>query len=843
MSLDAYRAHADERAAMGIPPLPLSAEQTGELCVSLENPPADQADALQSMLAERVAPGVDPAARVKADWLGAVAAGRVSSPVVDRAEAVRLLGTMLGGYNVAHLVAALDTDLADAAAAALAGLTMIFDDFDTVAVKAAAGHGPATRVLQAWADATWFTDLPPLSEVIAGTVYKVPGETNTDDLSPATHAPTRPDIPLHATAMYESRDPDCVPALQRARDAGRRVIMVGDVYGTGSSRKSATNSLLWWIGDDIPHVPNKRRGGVLLAGIIAPIFLNTMRDAGGLPIQLDVDRLNTGDEIEVDLVAGEVRHDGAVVSTFALSPNTLTDELRAGGRVPLIIGRSLTAKARAALGLPPSELFAVPPEPPASDAGYTLAQKLVGRACGKEGVRAGESCEPKMHTVGSQDTTGPMTADEMKELACLRFNADLVMQSFCHTAAYPKPVDVAMHGWLPEFITERGGVALRPGDGVIHSWLNRMIIPDGVGTGGDSHTRFPLGISFPAGSGLVAFAAALGFMPLDMPESVLVRFTGEAQPGITLRDLVNAIPLVARRAGELGDGRNVFAGRILEIEGLEHLTVEQAYEFTDASAERSAAAATFNLAEGQVADFLRSNVALLEGMIADGYQDADALRCRADAMRAWLAAPQLLRRDPDAQYARVFEIDLATITEPVVCCPNDPDAVATLSEVAGTPVDEVFVGSCMVNIGHFRALARVFEHGGAEYTATRTWVCPPTRMDAERLRSEGTYNIFGAKGCRVEIPGCSLCMGNQARVQPEGTVFSTSTRNFNNRMGRGANVYLGSAELAAAVAITGRLPTPEEYRDLHARCIAPHAHEIYTYQDFSRDPAAGCAGA
>ncbi len=839
--LETYRQHVAERAAIGIEPLPLNVEQTQGLCALLENPPANEAANLQELLTQRVPPGVDPAAQIKAEWLGAVAHGDTTSPVIDRADAIRLLGTMMGGYNVPYLTRELEGDNAELAAAALKNIIMVFDNFEIVKKLADEGNAYAKSVIQSWADAEWFLNMEALPQSITGIVYNVAGETNTDDLSPAQHASSRPDIPLHTEAMYESADPACLPTLKKWRAEGKNIIMAGDVYGTGSSRKSATNSLLWTIGSDIDCVPNKRTKGVLLAGIIAPIFLNTMRDAGGLPIQLDVSSFETGDEIEVKAHAGEVLKNGEVVSTFALNSNTMTDEYRAGGRVPLIIGRALTIKARTYLGLEESDVFLKPESIEASDAGFTLAQKMVGKACGVDGIRPGQSCEPKMTTVGSQDTTGPMTADEMKELACLSFDADLVMQSFCHTAAYPKEVDVSMHRWLPEFITERNGVALRPGDGVIHSWLNRMLLPDTVGTGGDSHTRFPIGISFPAGSGLVAFAAALGFMPLDMPESVLVRFTGEMQPGITLRDLVNAIPWVAMQNGELttdSEGKkNIFAGQILEIEGLEDLTCEQAFELSDASAERSAAACAVNLSEESVAQYLRSNIEMLKAMVEDNYGHRETIERRITGMEAWLANPSLLRADSNAEYAKVYEIDLATITEPIVCCPNDPDKVALLSEVQNTKVDEVFIGSCMTNIGHFRAAANVLKNCGDEYVNTSFWVAPPTRMDELTLKKEGLYALFGKMGVRREIPGCSLCMGNQARVRPESTIFSTSTRNFNNRMGRDAKCYLGSAELAAVIGMLGRIPTVEEYLEYMEKCINPFSAEIYRYMDFTKESA------
>jgi len=838
--LEAYRAHVAEREQQQIPALPLNADQVTALCALLLAPPAGEEALLMDLLVERIPPGVDPAAQVKADWLASVAQGEVSSPMVDAPLAIRILGQMMGGYNVPYLVRELSGPHAELAAEVLAQLTMVFDNFAVVEKLHSDGNAYATKVMQAWADAEWFTSSPVLPEEISGVIYKADGETNTDDLSPAPHASSRPDIPLHANVMYETSAKDCVPFLREQRAANKNVIMVGDVYGTGSSRKSATNSLLWWIGKDIPHVPNKRTRGVLIADSIAPIFLNTMRDAGGLPIQAPVEKLHTGDEVTIDTVKGEVTCNGKVVSTFALDPNTLRDEYRAGGRVPLIVGRALTIRARESLGLPESTAFTLPAPVNDSGKGYSLAQKMVGKACGVTGVRAGMSVEPRMTTVGSQDTTGPMTADEMKELACLTFNADLVMQSFCHTAAYPKEVDVKMQRWLPQFMVERNGVALRPGDGIIHSWLNRMLLPDTVGTGGDSHTRFPIGISFPAGSGLVAFAAALGMMPLDMPESVLVRFKGSLQPGITLRDLVNAIPYAAMQTGELSldkPKKNIFAGRILEIEGLEHLTAEQAFELSDASAERSAAACTVNLSEESVADYLGSNIELLKAMVEDGYGAKETIERRIKAMEDWVAKPHLLRADADAEYASVIEIDLATIKEPILACPNDPDKVALLSDVAGNKIDEVFVGSCMTNIGHFRATANVLKNSGAEYVTATTWICPPTRMDELELKKEGHYGLFGKMGCRREIPGCSLCMGNQARVRPAATVFSTSTRNFNQRMGRDAQVYLGSAELAAVIALMGRIPTPAEYLAYMEKCVNPFAKDIYRYLDFRQTSA------
>ena len=861
--LTTYRAAEAERQAQGIPALPLTAEQAASVCAQLEQPAnvADSATLLE-LLRERVSPGVDPAAKVKAEWLGAIAHGEHTSPLVSPVEAIRLLGTMLGGYNVPFLSRELEGAHAQEAADALARTILIFDNFAVVAKLAAAGNVIAKQVLQRWADGEWFTSRPEIEESVELIVYKIPGETNTDDLSPAQSAVTRPDIPAHALDMYTSKDPACIPRLMEWRDAGKRVLIVGDVYGTGSSRKSATNSVLWYIGKDIPAVPNKRTAGFLLAANIAPIFLDTFRDAGGMAFMGDVSQLATGDVVTIKPKALEVLKNGKKINDLVIKSPTVFDEYRAGGRTNLIIGRALTWRARDHLKLGVSSLFAKPELPGDDGHGYTLAQKMVGRACGVKGVRAGLSCEPKTTTVGSQDTTGPMTADELKELACLRFSSDLVLQSFCHTAAYPTDRDAKMHRWLPEFIVERNGVALRPGDGIIHSWLNRTCLPDTVGTGGDSHTRFPIGISFPAGSGLVAFAAAIGYMPLDMPESVLVRFTGTLQPGVTLRDLVNAIPWIALQSGDLTlekkGKKNIYSGRILEIEGLEHLTAEQAFELSDASAERSAAACTVNLSEESVATYLRSNVALLQAMIEDGYGARETIQKRIDAMQAWLAKPSLLRADPgleyveptevvadgrrigiaakakDGRYARVFEIHLDQIHEPLVACPNDPDKIETLSKLSGNKIDEVFVGSCMTNIGHFRALANVYKHTKVEYLDTVTWISPPTRMDEAVLQQEGQYALFGKIGARREIPGCSLCMGNQARVRPGAQVFSTSTRNFDNRMGKDAQCYLGSAELAAVVSILGRIPTKKEYLDHMAKCIDPFSASIYRYLDFTQ---------
>ena len=839
-----YRAAAAEREALGIPALPLTAAQTSALTELLTAPPAGEEAFLLHLLSERIPPGVDEAAYVKACWLSAVAQGSASSPLVSPIEAVQLLATMIGGYNVGALIELLsssDAAIAEAAATGLSRTLLVYDAYNEV-LELAETNAYAKRVIDSWAAAEWFTAKPELPTEITVTVFKVEGETNTDDLSPATHATTRPDIPLHATAMLETRMPGGLELISQLKQKGHPVAYVGDVVGTGSSRKSAINSVLWHTGTDIPHVPNKRSGGVVLGGKIAPIFFNTAEDSGALPIECDVSALNSGDVITIRPYAGTIErassepNAGTIVARFELKPSTITDEVRAGGRIPLLIGRSLTDKVRAQLGLPASDLFIRPVAPADTGKGYTLAQKIVGKACGLPGVRPGTSCEPLMTTVGSQDTTGPMTRDEMKELACLGFSADLVMQSFCHTAAYPKPVDLKTHAELPDFMASRGGVALRPGDGIIHSWLNRMLLPDTVGTGGDSHTRFPLGISFPAGSGLVAFAAAIGAMPLDMPESVLVKFSGSLQPGVTLRDVVNAIPYVAIQQGLLTvakEGKkNVFNGRIMEIEGLPDLKLEQAFELTDATAERSCAGSTIKLSVETVSEYLRSNVALLKNMIARGYGDARTLARRIKAMEAWLADPQLMEADTDAEYAAVIEIDLDQITEPILACPNDPDNVKTLSEVAGDRIDEVFIGSCMTNIGHYRAAANVLQGQGEN--AARLWVCPPTRMDEETLKQEGYYAIFEAAGSRMEMPGCSLCMGNQARVEDNTTVFSTSTRNFNNRLGNGAQVYLGSAELAAVCAQLGRIPSKEEYLAIAAEKIDPFGAELYRYLNFDQ---------
>ncbi|MBH1637424.1 bifunctional aconitate hydratase 2/2-methylisocitrate dehydratase [Stenotrophomonas maltophilia] len=849
--LEAYRHHVAERAALGIPPLPLSAQQTADVIELLKNPPQGEAEFLLDLLTHRVPAGVDDAAKVKASYLAAIALGSEQNPLISRERAPELLGTMLGGYNVAPLVQLLDdASVGTIAANGLKKTLLVFDAFHDVQEKAKAGNANAQAVLQSWADAEWFTGNPEVPQSLTVTVFKVPGETNTDDLSPAPDATTRPDIPMHALAMLKNKRDDApftpeedgkrgpIQQILDLKDKGHLVAYVGDVVGTGSSRKSATNSVLWWTGDDIPYIPNKRAGGVCLGGKIAPIFYNTMEDAGALPIELDVSKMEHGDVIELRPYEGKALKNGEVIAEFQVKSDVLFDEVRAGGRIPLIIGRGLTGKAREALGLAPTDLFRLPVQPADTGKGFSLAQKMVGRACGLpegQGMRPGTYCEPKMTSVGSQDTTGPMTRDELKDLACLGFSADLVMQSFCHTAAYPKPVDVKTHHTLPEFISTRGGVSLCPGDGVIHSWLNRMLLPDTVGTGGDSHTRFPVGISFPAGSGLVAFAAATGVMPLDMPESVLVRFKGKMQPGVTLRDLVNAIPLYAIKSGLLtvakAGKKNIFSGRILEIEGLPELKVEQAFELSDASAERSAAGCSVRLNKEPIIEYLTSNITLLKWMIAEGYQDPRSLQRRIEKMEAWLANPELLEPDADAEYAAVIEIDLADIHEPIVACPNDPDDVKTLSEVAGAKIDEVFIGSCMTNIGHFRAAAKLLE--GKRDLPTRLWVAPPTKMDASELTKEGVYGTFGATGARMEMPGCSLCMGNQAQIREGSTAMSTSTRNFPNRLGRNTNVYLGSAELAAICSRLGRIPTKEEYM-ADVGVIAASGAEIYRYMNFDQ---------
>ncbi|MCW8157917.1 bifunctional aconitate hydratase 2/2-methylisocitrate dehydratase [Stutzerimonas stutzeri] len=850
--LEAYRKHVEERAAQGVVPQPLNAEQTAGLVELLKNPPAGEEEFLVDLITNRVPAGVDEAAYVKAGFLSALAKGETSSPLLSKQRAVELLGTMQGGYNISTLVELLDSgELGAVAAEQLKHTLLMFDAFHDVAEKAKAGNEHAKAVMQSWAEGEWFTNRPAVAEKVSLSVFKVTGETNTDDLSPAPDAWSRPDIPLHALAMLKmARDginPDVpgsvgpIKQMEELKAKGFPVAYVGDVVGTGSSRKSATNSVLWFFGDDIPNVPNKRAGGFCFGTKIAPIFYNTMEDAGALPIEFDCSNLAMGDVIDVYPYAGKVCKHGTdeVITTFELKTDVLLDEVRAGGRIPLIIGRGLTEKARAELGLAPSTLFKKPEAPADSGKGFTLAQKMVGRACGLpegKGVRPGTYCEPKMTTVGSQDTTGPMTRDELKDLACLGFSADLVMQSFCHTAAYPKPIDVNTHHTLPDFIMNRSGVSLRPGDGIIHSWLNRMLLPDTVGTGGDSHTRFPIGISFPAGSGLVAFAAATGVMPLDMPESVLVRFKGQMQPGITLRDLVHAIPYYAIQQGlltvEKKGKKNIFSGRILEIEGLNQLTVEQAFELSDASAERSAAGCTIKLPEDSIAEYLKSNITMLRWMISEGYGDARTLERRAQAMEAWIADPKLLEADKDAEYAAVIEIDLAEVKEPVLCAPNDPDDARLLSTVAGEKIDEVFIGSCMTNIGHFRAAGKLLDKvkGGIP---TRLWLAPPTKMDAHQLTEEGYYGIYGKAGARMEMPGCSLCMGNQARVQTGSTVVSTSTRNFPNRLGDATNVYLASAELAAVASIIGKLPTVEEYME-YAKNIDSMAADIYRYLSFDQ---------
>jgi aconitate hydratase 2/2-methylisocitrate dehydratase len=835
--IDAYLKHEEERNAQGIPALPLNPEQTADLCKLLQAPPAGKEEFLLNLFTERVSPGVDPAAEVKAGFLAEILSGKKSSPLIDKLAAVKILGTMIGGYNVKPLVDALkDATLANEAACALAGITLVYDGFDEV-LALSKSNAAAKQVIDSWSDAEWFTNKAGVPETIKVKVYKVDGEINTDDFSPAGDAWSRPDIPLHALAMGKTRFPTGNAEIAKFRAEGFQVAFVGDVVGTGSSRKSACNSVLWHIGNEIPCVPNKKTGGVIIGGVIAPIFFNTAQDSGALPLKMDVTKFNTGDVIVINTAKGEVTNEaGELLTTFDIKPNTVPDEFRAGGRIPLIIGRALTDKARAALGLPTTEIFTLPVNPtPKPGQGYTLAQKMVGRACGVDGILAGTACEPKMTTVGSQDTTGPMTADELKELACLKFLSPMFMQSFCHTAAYPKPADVKMHKTLPGFIAERGGVALRPGDGVIHSWLNRLLLPDTVGTGGDSHTRFPIGISFPAGSGLVAFAGAMGFMPLDMPESVLVRFKGQFNPGITLRDAVNAIPFWAIKQGLLTVPKknkvNVFNGRILEMEGLPELSVEQAFELTDAAAERSAAAGCIQLSEESVCTYLRSNIALMEKMIEEGYQDPQTLRNRIEAVKEWLKNPQLLKADGNAEYAAVIEIDLAEITEPILACPNDPDDVKLLSEVAGTPIQDVFLGSCMTNIGHFRAAAEIWR-GQKFNPAVRTWICPPTRMDQEKLKEEALFSVYSAMGARLEIAGCSLCMGNQARVPDGVNMFSTSTRNFDDRIGNGAKVYLGSAELGAVTTNLGKLPTPAEYLAVYQEKVAPKAAQIYQYLQF-----------
>ena len=841
--LTAYRAHVAERSAQGIPPVPLSAQQTAEVIDLLKNPPKGEEKTLVDLITYRVPAGVDDAAKVKASYLAAVAHGTEKCALITRQQATHLLGTMLGGYNISPLIDLLgdaDAAVAQEAAKGLKFTLLMFDQFHDVQEKAEQGNAHAKSVLQSWADAEWFTSRPEVPKSIQLTVFKCAGEINTDDLSPAPDAWSRPDIPLHAIAMHKNARPGITPEedgkrgpvkfIEELKAKGHLVAYVGDVVGTGSSRKSATNSVLWWTGEDIPFVPNKRFGGVCLGGKIAPIFYNTMEDSGALPIELDVSQMGMGDVLELRPYEGKALKGGKVIAEFTLKSEVLFDEVRAGGRIPLIVGRGLTAKARAALGLPASTVFRLPQAPVDSGRGFTLAQKMVGRAVGLpegKGVRPGTYCEPKMTSVGTQDTTGPMTRDELKDLACLGFSSDLVMQSFCHTAAYPKPVDVKMHHELPEFITTRGGISLRPGDGIIHSWLNRMLLPDTVGTGGDSHTRFPIGISFPAGSGLVAFGAATGVMPLDMPESVLVRFKGKMQPGVTLRDLVSAIPLYAIKAGLLTVAKqgkvNVFSGRILEIEGLPDLS--------DASAERSAGGCTVHLNKEPIIEYINSNITMLKWMIATGYSDVRTIKRRIAAMEAWLANPQLLKADPDAEYAAVIEIDLAEIHEPILACPNDPDDVKTLSDVAGTKIDEVFIGSCMTNIGHFRAASKLLEN--KRDIPVKLWMAPPTKMDAKQLSEEGHYGVLGAAGARMEMPGCSLCMGNQAQVKEGATVLSTSTRNFPNRLGKNTNVFLGSAELAAITSKLGRIPTKAEYM-ADMGVLSGTSGTVYKYLNFDQ---------
>jgi len=847
--LKAYRKHIDERAIQGVPPKPLDADQTAALVELLKSPPSGEEDFILDLIKERVPAGVDQAAYVKAGFLAAITNGDATSPLIDKVSAVKILGTMLGGYNIQPLIACLDDDsLAPAAVKALSHTLLMFDAFHDVKEKMDAGNLFAKAIIESWAAGEWFTSKSKLADSITLTVFKVTGETNTDDLSPAPDAWSRPDIPLHASAMLKMSRDGIEPQEQGAigplaqieavKAKGHPVVYVGDVVGTGSSRKSATNSVLWFFGDDIPCIPNKRTAGFCFGNKIAPIFFNTMEDAGALPIEMDVDQMQMGDVIVVYPYLGKVTNEaGETISTFSLKTQVLLDEVQAGGRIPLIIGRGLTERAREALSLPQTDMFRTPDQPVASaDQGYTLAQKMVGKACSVEGILPGTYCEPKMTTVGSQDTTGPMTRDELKDLACLGFSADLTMQSFCHTSAYPKPVDVNTHHTLPDFIMNRGGVSLRPGDGVIHSWLNRMLLPDTVGTGGDSHTRFPLGISFPAGSGLVAFAAATGVMPLDMPESILVRFKGDMQPGITLRDLVHAIPYYGIQEGLLTVAKagkvNEFSGRILEIEGLEDLTVEQAFELTDASAERSAAGCTITLSENSISEYLKSNITMLKWMLDDNYGDARTISRRIVAMQEWLANPSMMRADANAKYAHVLEIDISEIKEPILCAPNDPDDARLLSQVQGQKIDEVFIGSCMTNIGHFRAAGKLLEANNSPLP-TRMWIAPPTKMDAAQLSDEGYYNIFGSAGARIETPGCSLCMGNQARIADKSTAVSTSTRNFPNRLGTGADVYLASAELASVAAITGKLPTVTEYME-HAKTYDTMSDEIYRYLNFDK---------
>ncbi len=839
-----YRKLAKERECLGIPALPLDADQTKELTILLENPPANEnTNFLLDLLKNRIPPGVDQASYIKATWLNAIAQQETVSPLVNPLEATRILGTMVGGYNVAALINILqlnDPDLANTAAECLSNTLLIYDSLNDI-FELAEKNKYAKNIIDSWSQADWFTRKKKLPAKLTVTIFKVDGETNTDDLSPATHATTRPDIPLHALAMLESRKPNSLEIINKLKKKGHSIAYVGDVVGTGSSRKSAINSILWHIGNDIPFIPNKRAGGIILGGKIAPIFFNTAEDSGALPIECDVSKLETGEIINIYPYKGKIyktndnKEDTEEIASFELKPTTLTDEIQAGGRIPLMIGRALTDKVRIKLGLEPSDVFIRPEKPSKTIKGFTQAQKIVGRACGLKGVQPGMNCEPLMTTVGSQDTTGPMTRDEMKELACLGFSADLVMQSFCHTAAYPKPIDLITHQELPDFFSERGGVALQPGDGIIHSWLNRMLLPDTVGTGGDSHTRFPLGISFPGGSGVVAFAAAIGAMPLDMPESVLVNFTGTLQQGITLRDVVNAIPYNAIKKGlltiEKSNKINIFNGRIMEIQGLPDLKLEQAFELTDASAERSSAGCTIQLSIKTVEEYLRSNISLLKNMIARGYKDPRTISRRINEMKKWLENPQLLKADKNASYAKIININLDELLEPVLACPNDPDNVKTLSETSEQPISEVFIGSCMTNIGHYRAAATILK--GQKISKTRLWICPPTRMDEEQLKEEGYYKIFEDAGCRMEVPGCSLCMGNQARVEDNAIVFSTSTRNFNNRLGKGAQVYLGSAELAAVCALLGKIPTLDEYQQISFNKIDPISKDLYKYLNFN----------
>ncbi len=837
---ESYKKHEEVRNNNSIPPIPLNPEQTKAVCDMLISGSEENPDTLKDLLVNRVSPGVDPSAEVKATFLENILKGQINIENIGKKEAVDILGSMLGGYNVKPLIDALDDEeLAESASKALSGMILIYDDYDTV-LKLSSVNGYAKKVIESWAAGEWFLKKQKIPKNIKVKIYKVEGEINTDDLSPAGDAWSRPDIPLHALSMGKSKFPEGIDTIRKWREEGHTVAFAGDVVGTGSSRKSATNSLLWHIGEDIPFIPNKRRAGIVLGGVIAPIFFNTLQDSGGLPVTVDVSKLKSGDEVIINTEDGTIKDlSGKILAGFNLSPSTLSDEYRAGGRIPLIIGRALTGKARASLGLGDAKFFKNADNPvPKKDQKYTLAQKIIGKACNTDGILPGTSCEPTMTTVGSQDTTGPMTADELKELACLKFQTPFYLQSFCHTAAYPRPADIHTHKTLPAFTTERGGVSLKPGDGVIHTWLNRFILPDTAGTGGDSHTRFPLGISFPAGSGLVAFAGALGFMPLDMPESVLVKFTGKMNDGITLRDVVNAIPYFAIKEGLLTvpkkNKKNVFNGRIIEIEGISDITVEQAFELMDATAERSAAAGTIKLSVDKVSEYLRSNAALLRKMIEDGYKDATTLKNRINDIEKWLANPELMSADKGCDYSAVLEIDMSEIKEPILSCPNDPDDVRLLSEVTGTKIEDVFLGSCMTNIGHFRAAGKIWE-GEKRNPDVRVYVVPPTRMDQKKLKEEGFFSLFNTTGSRIEIPGCSICMGNQLRVPDGTTVFSTSTRNFDNRMGNGAKVYLGSAELAAIVALKGELPTPAEYFEIINKKITPISSEIYKYLLFDEE--------